>query len=125
MNELSAERRRRLTHRAFPALVVLALLSVGVGMVVGAGASSASERTARSFSEAWERQDYGAMYALLDDESRRAYSRGEFRRAYRDAAATATAERVETRASQRAAAAGRWSCRSTCTRGCSVACGAG
>ena len=95
MNELSAERRRRLTHRAFPALVVLAALAVGVGMVVGAGASSASERTARSFSEAWERQDYRAMYALLDDESRRAYSRDEFRRAYSDAAATATAERVD------------------------------
>ncbi len=96
MNELSAERRRRLTHRAVPALSVLALLSVGVGMMVGAGASSASERTARSFSEAWERQDYGAMYALLDDASRRSYSRGEFRRAYRQAAATATAERFET-----------------------------
>ena len=34
------------------------------------------------------------MYALLDDASRRAYSAREFRRAYRDAAATATARRV-------------------------------
>jgi cell division protein FtsI/penicillin-binding protein 2 len=95
VTDLSAERRRRLTHRTVPALTVLALLSAGVGMMVGGGASSASERTARSFTEAWERQDYGAMYALLDDESRRAYSRGEFRRAYRDTAATSTAERIE------------------------------
>ena len=35
------------------------------------------------------------MYALLDDASRRAYSAAEFRRAYRDAAATATVRRVD------------------------------
>jgi penicillin-binding protein A len=35
------------------------------------------------------------MYALLDDASKRAYSPREFRRAYRDAAATATARRVD------------------------------
>ena len=64
-------------------------------MMVGAGASSAAERTARSFTEAWERQDYRAMYGLLDDASRRAYPRGSSARAYRDAAATATVRRVE------------------------------
>jgi cell division protein FtsI/penicillin-binding protein 2 len=92
--DLSAERRRRLTHRAVPALAGLALVAAGAGMAVGAGASSAAERTARSFTEAWARQDYRAMYGLLDDASRRAYSAREFRRAYRDAAATATVRRV-------------------------------
>jgi peptidoglycan glycosyltransferase len=95
VNELSLERRRRLTHRALPALAALALLSTGVGMVVGAGGSSASERTAEHFGDAWERQDYASMYDMLDDASRRAYTRRDFRRAYSDAAATATVERVE------------------------------
>jgi cell division protein FtsI/penicillin-binding protein 2 len=93
--DLSAERRRRLTHRALPALAALALVSAGAGMVVGAGASSPAERTARRFAEAWERQDYRAMYALLDTASRRAYSSREFRRAYRDAGDTATLRRLD------------------------------
>ena len=95
MIDLSPERRRRLSHRALPALAALALLSATAGMVVGAGASSVSERTARKFTEAWERQNYRDMYALLDGASRRVYSLREFRRAYRDAGATATVERVE------------------------------
>ena len=94
MTDLSAERRRRLTHRAAPALAGLAVVAAAAGMMVGAGVSSAEERTARSFTEAWERQDYRAMYRLLDDASRRAYSAREFRRAYRNAAATATVRRV-------------------------------
>jgi penicillin-binding protein A len=94
VTDLSAERRRRLTHRAVPALAGLALVAAAAGMAVGAGISSAAERTARSFTEAWARQDYRAMYGMLDDASRRAYSPREFRRAYRDAAATATVRRV-------------------------------
>jgi cell division protein FtsI/penicillin-binding protein 2 len=93
--DISAERRRRLTHRALPALGALALIAGGAGMVVGARTSSASEQTAQHFTEAWERQDYDAMYALLDDASKGTYSAREFRRAYRDAADTATARRVE------------------------------
>jgi peptidoglycan glycosyltransferase len=92
--DLSAERRRRLTHRALPALGALALLSTGSGLMVGAGASSVEERTAADFARAWERQDFRAMYAKLDDASRRTYSLAQFRAAYRDAAATATVERV-------------------------------
>jgi cell division protein FtsI/penicillin-binding protein 2 len=92
--DLSTERRRRLTHRALPALGALALLSTGAGLMVGAGATSVEQRTAGDFTGAWERQDYRAMYAKLDDASRRAYSFAQFRAAYRDAAATATVERV-------------------------------
>jgi penicillin-binding protein A len=93
--DLSAERRRRLTHRALPALVGLAVLSGAAGMMVGAQASSASERTAGDFTDAWERGDYRAMYDLLDDESQRAHSLREFRRAYRETAATATVESLQ------------------------------
>ena len=92
---LSAERRRRLTHRALPALGGLALVAGGAGMVVGTQAQSGSQRTAAEFTEAWERGDYRAMYDLLDDASRETHSRKEFRAAYRTAAATATATGVE------------------------------
>jgi penicillin-binding protein A len=93
---VSPERRRRLTHRALPALAGLALLAGGAGLVVGARTQSPAERTASEFAEAWERGDHRAMHALLDDASRREHSRRDMRRAYRDAAATATATRVET-----------------------------
>jgi penicillin-binding protein A len=92
---LSAERRRRLTHRALPALGGLALVAGGAGMMVGAQAQSGSERTAGRFADAWARADYDAMYGMLDDASREAHSRRQFRAAYRDAAATATATGVE------------------------------
>jgi penicillin-binding protein A len=93
--DLSAERRRRLTHRALPALGALALLSTGAGLVVGAGTTSVEQRTAGEFTRAWERQDFRAMYAKLDDASRRTYSLAQFRAAYRDAAATGSVERVQ------------------------------
>jgi penicillin-binding protein A len=94
MTNLSAERHRRLTRRAFPALGALALLSMGAGLVFGAGTPSGSERVGADFAAAWERGDYRAMHALLDDASRRAHSLPAFRRAYREAAATATATGV-------------------------------
>ena len=95
MNELSVERRRRLRRRAVPALAALAVLALASGMMIGSLAPSDTERTARDFTQAWERRDFRAMYGLLDEASRRAYSLRAFRRAYRDAAATATALRVE------------------------------
>jgi penicillin-binding protein A len=91
---LSAERRRRLTHRALPALGGLALVAGAAGMVVGAQAPSSSQRTASGFAEAWERRDFDAMYDMLDDASREVHTRKEFREAYRRAAATATATSV-------------------------------
>src|ERR671914_405863 len=94
MTTLSAERRRRLTHRAFPALGALAVIAFGAGLTFGAGTPSPAERTAGDFAEAWERGDYRAMHAMLDDASRRAHPLPEFRRAYRQAAATATATAV-------------------------------
>ncbi|MEA2333484.1 MAG: penicillin-binding protein [Thermoleophilaceae bacterium] len=93
-SDLSTERRRRLTHRAVPALVALAVLATSAGLMVGAHAQSGAERTARDFTQAWERGDLRSMYALLDEPSQQAHSLREFRRAYRDAAATATLARV-------------------------------
>ena len=97
MTNLSAERRRRLTHRGLPVLGALAAVALGAGLTFGAAAPSKTEETAGEFAEAWERADYRAMYALLDAPSRSAHSLDSFRRAYRDAAdvATATAVRAE------------------------------
>src|SRR5918992_2361024 len=92
---LSGERRRRLTHRALPALGGLALVAGAAGMVVGSQVQSGSQRTAGEFTQAWERGDYDAMYDMLDDASREAHTRKQFRAAYRRAAATATATGVE------------------------------
>ncbi|HYN52850.1 MAG TPA: penicillin-binding transpeptidase domain-containing protein [Thermoleophilaceae bacterium] len=94
MTSRSAERRRRLTHRAIPALGVLAMVSLGAGLAFGAATPSAAQRTAGDFGEAWSRGDYRAMHGLLDDPSRRAHPLPAFRRAYRQAAATATATGV-------------------------------
>ena len=96
MNGYSVERRRRLTHRALPALAALAVVAMAAGTMVGAMTMSPAERVASDFGAAWERGDHRAMYALLDDASRRAHSLRSFRRAYRDAAGTATATEVET-----------------------------
>jgi peptidoglycan glycosyltransferase len=96
MIQLSAERRRRLTRRALPALGALAGLAAAAGLVVGAGTHSAAEASASGFAEAWERRDFRAMYTLLDDASRRKHTLREFRSAFEAAAATATA--VEVRA---------------------------
>jgi penicillin-binding protein A len=88
--QLSTERRRRLTHRALPAVGGLALLALAAGAFVGSLAASADERAASNFAEAWERGDERAMYDLLSDSARSSYPFERFRRAYRRAADTAT-----------------------------------
>jgi cell division protein FtsI/penicillin-binding protein 2 len=90
VNEFTQERRRRLTHRALPALVGLAGVALLAGALVGSSTTSASERTARDFAEAWERGDLRAMYRLLSDAARAEHPLPRFRFAYRRAAATAT-----------------------------------
>ncbi|HYP47885.1 MAG TPA: hypothetical protein VEQ61_04530, partial [Thermoleophilaceae bacterium] len=86
-----AERRRRLIHRALPALAGLALASLAGGALVGSAGDSETERRASSFGAAWERGDYRAMHRLLTPASRRRISVPALRGAYRRAAATATA----------------------------------
>ena len=90
MIDLSSERRRRLTHRALPAVGGLAALALAAGALVGSLAASADERAASDFAGAWERGDERAMYALLSDSARSDYPFERFRRAYRRAAETTT-----------------------------------
>lgn len=92
--DTSTESRRRLTHRAIPALVVVAVGALGIGLAIGSGRESEGERAAKQFAAAWNRQDYRAMHDLLDDDSRQRYPLASFRKAYDDAAATATATRI-------------------------------
>jgi hypothetical protein len=93
--QIAGERRRRLTHRAMPALAALAAISLLAGTLVGSAITSGEERTARDFAAAWERGDLRAMHDLLSDSARSRYPLARFRRAYRRAAATATLTRVE------------------------------
>ena len=87
---MHTERRRRLTHRALPALGGLAGVALAAGALVGSTASSASERTAGDFAAAWERGDLRGMYDLLSDSAQAEWSLRRFRAAYRRAADTAT-----------------------------------
>ena len=95
MTEINAERRRRLTHRALPALGGLAGVALAAGALVGSTAASGSERTATDFVEAWEQDDLRGMHALLSDSAQREWPLKRFRALYRRAAATSTQTRVE------------------------------
>src|SRR2546430_14371019 len=79
-----------MAHRGVPALVILAVASLVVGLVVGANVETRSEKTGRRFAAAWARGDYPAMYDLLTPAAKKRVSSAAFTRAYRDAAATAT-----------------------------------
>jgi penicillin-binding protein A len=94
VNEFTHERRRRLTHRALPALFGLAGVALLAGALVGSSTSSASERTASDFVAAWERGDLRAMHRLLSDAARAEYRLPRFRAAYRRASATTTQTKV-------------------------------
>jgi penicillin-binding protein A len=90
VKSIPPERRRRITHRALPALGGLATVSLLAGAIVGSNTHSPSERVARDFVHAWERGDLRRMHELLSASSRERYPIEHFRRAYRRAAATAT-----------------------------------
>jgi peptidoglycan glycosyltransferase len=92
---LPSERRRRLTHRALPALGGLATVSLVAGALVGSSTQSPVERAAGEFAEAWERGDLRGMHDQLSAGSRARFPFARFRRAYRRAAATATMTAVE------------------------------
>jgi peptidoglycan glycosyltransferase len=94
VTDLTAERRRRITHRTLPVFVGLAVVALIAGAIVGASGESAEERTARDFGRAWERGDYSAMHELLAPRARSRFDERALRRAYRNAAATATASAV-------------------------------
>jgi hypothetical protein len=95
MDPAAAERRRRQTRRALPTLLALGAVAFAIGLMVGSLAEDKSERTARSFANAWARGDYDAMHDLLADDSQSRYPPPAFRAAYRRAADTATLTKLE------------------------------
>jgi peptidoglycan glycosyltransferase len=95
VKSIPPERRRRITHRALPTLGGLAAVSLIAGIVAGANTTTASERMAADFTDAWERGDSRGMHELLSESARRRYPLSRFRRAYRRAAETATLTGLE------------------------------
>jgi cell division protein FtsI/penicillin-binding protein 2 len=66
-----------------------------IGAIVGAGhGANAATGAAERFAAAWSRGDYTAMYADVDDATRRRLSPHQFAAAYRGAARTATETRL-------------------------------
>jgi peptidoglycan glycosyltransferase len=94
LQNLSSERRRRLTHRAAPlAAAAVALVLVAVLVLRSCGPSD-EQRAGDRFAAAWERSDWAAMHRELTPEARDRHPRAVLERAYREAAATATATAV-------------------------------
>jgi peptidoglycan glycosyltransferase len=78
-------------RRARP-VIALAAVAFAIGAIVGAnGGTSSSDALAARFAGAWARGDYAAMYAEIDEASRRSLSADQFASSYHDAMRTATA----------------------------------
>jgi cell division protein FtsI/penicillin-binding protein 2 len=75
-------------------IVGTALVALGLGVVYGATRQSASEKTARAFTLAWERGDYGAMYEHLTDTAQDRVKPAQFVKAYQVANDMATIVRM-------------------------------
>ena len=76
-------------------LAVAAILAFAAGAAVGAGGDPRGD-TASAFSQAWDRGDYTAMYALLTPAARRRVTLKRFAAGYRRAAKVATLSEVDT-----------------------------
>jgi peptidoglycan glycosyltransferase len=74
---------------------VLAGVSLLAGLIVGARHEPSERKLATAWSTAWEHGDYGAMYALVSPQARRAWPLVRFQGAYRDAAGTATLTQLQ------------------------------
>jgi penicillin-binding protein A len=90
MSNLSpeVERRRRLITRTIP-IALIALIAFVIGAISGTPGSPAKE-AAKRFVDAWQRDEFAAMYQELNPASQRAIELNDFVLAYRDAAMTAT-----------------------------------
>jgi penicillin-binding protein A len=88
-----AERRRRLATRTLP-LAVVALVAFVVGLSTGAPGSPEKDAVGR-FADAWAAKNFKAMYAELNETSRRRVSLKDFEAAYREAEETATARGID------------------------------
>ena len=87
-----AERRRRLLTRSLP-LALVALVAFVIGIATGAPGSPEKD-AANRFAEAWEAENFKAMYSELNEASRARVDREEFEAAYREAEQVATARRL-------------------------------
>jgi peptidoglycan glycosyltransferase len=87
-----AERRRRLITRSLP-LGLVALVAFVIGIATGAPGSPEKDAADR-FAEAWEAEDFKAMYGELNEASRARVDRKEFEAAYREAEQVATARKL-------------------------------
>ena len=88
----SPPRSRRLRR-----LVPLLLLAVGAfagGLIAGARHEPSERRLANRYVQAWEREQYADMYAMLTPRARSETSLRAFARAYRRAGVTATLDRL-------------------------------
>ncbi|MGA2925408.1 MAG: penicillin-binding transpeptidase domain-containing protein [Solirubrobacteraceae bacterium] len=82
------QRRWRLT-RAIP-IVVLAAAAFAAGVLIATAPGRDERHLVSDYVQAWSRDDYARMYALLDGASRARLSEARFASAYRNAATTAT-----------------------------------
>jgi peptidoglycan glycosyltransferase len=87
------ERRRRIVTRTLP-LALIALVAFVVGAVAGAPGSPNKEAAER-FANAWQRDDFAAMYKELNPASRRTIELNDFVLAYRDAKMVSTLRSLE------------------------------
>lgn len=92
-SKTEAERRRRLITRSLP-LALVALVAFVIGIATGAPGSPEKD-AANRFAEAWEAENFKAMYTELNDASRARVDRKEFEAAYREAEQVATARAFE------------------------------
>ncbi|HEX7609442.1 MAG TPA: penicillin-binding transpeptidase domain-containing protein [Solirubrobacteraceae bacterium] len=93
-------------YRARPVLALAAVAFVA-GAIVGAQSGTSAETSlAASYTRAWTRGDYAAMYANLDAASRRAVSAGDFAADYEQALRTATASGMRIAGNAREGAGG-------------------
>jgi peptidoglycan glycosyltransferase len=88
----SPPRSQRL-RRLVPLLVLAAGAFLG-GLIAGGGHEPSERRLAREFGDAWEREDYAAMYSMLTASARAETSLRSFARQYRRARTTATVRRL-------------------------------
>jgi len=87
------ERRRRLVTRALP-LILIALVAFAIGAVVGMPGSPEKEAAGR-FVDAWERDEFAAMYKELNPSSQQQIALNDFVIAYREAEEVATLRSLE------------------------------
>jgi cell division protein FtsI/penicillin-binding protein 2 len=82
------ERRRRIVTRTLP-LALIALIAFVIGAMAGTPGSPDKE-AAKRFTDAWQRNEFAAMYKELNPASQREIELNDFVLAYRDAEMVAT-----------------------------------